>query len=216
MPNFFATSSVCCWLPPVSETTCTSSIFCSASRCLIPKAPCPATTILITLAMVSLLTLVLENQVSERRVRRGHVIETVDLLHVALESATRDQPHDELDGLRAGLANVFDKRNLRIGLRIFHEVVEEARVPFLVDEPGACALQLVRHAPRAEDDDAQILRKGFDGFLDSLAEVEAAVAGRRRILHDVDGERDNLARPLFRLPEHQRQRYGEAVIHVHL
>src|SRR3984957_15911620 len=215
MPNFFATSSVCCWLPPVSETTCTSSIFCSASRCLIPKAPCPATTILITLAMMSLLALVLENQVSERRVRRGHVIETVDLLHVVLERATRDQPHDELDGLRAGLANVFNERNPRISLRILHEVVQDARVPFLVDQSGARALQLVRHAPRAEDDDAQILRKGLDGSLDGLAEIEAAVASRRRVLHDVDGERDDLAGPLFRLTKHQRQRHGEAVVDIH-
>src|SRR5581483_672619 len=121
MPNFFATSSVCCWFPPVKDTTCTSSIFCSASRCFTPKAPCPATTIFTSLAMfltyesvlrmtrqprvvpqrhlAAILLLVLENQTPQRRIRGGHVIEAIHLAHVALQSTARDQPHHELDSL---------------------------------------------------------------------------------------------------------------------
>ena len=39
--------------------------------------------------------------------------------------------------------------------------------------------------------------------------------GRRRILHDVDRERDHLARPRVRLAEHERQRHRQPVIDVH-
>ena len=55
----------------------------------------------------------------------------------------------------------------------------------------------------------------IDGAADRPAELIAAIARRRRVLHDVDRERNHLARPRLRLPEHQRQRHGEAVIDVH-
>ena len=37
-----------------------------------------------------------------------------------------------------------------------------------------------------------------------------------RVLHDVDGERDHLARPRLGCAAHQRQRHREAVVDVHL
>ena len=47
--NLFATSSVPAGLPPASVTTSIPGIFATASRCLIPKAPCPATAIFMML-----------------------------------------------------------------------------------------------------------------------------------------------------------------------
>ena len=62
----------------------------------------------------------------------------------------------------------------------------------------------------------KILGIGFDRLADRLAEHEAAVAGRRRILHHVDRERDHRARPFLRRAEHQVERHGEAVVDLHL
>ena len=55
----------------------------------------------------------------------------------------------------------------------------------------------------------------LDGAADRLAELIAAIARRRRVLHDVHRERNHAARPRLRLPEHQRQRHGQAVVDVH-
>ena len=77
-------------------------------------------------------------------------------------------------------------------------------------------LQLVRHAAGAEDDDAQILRERLDGAPERLAEVAAAVARRRRELHDIHGQRNDPAGPFLRLAEHQGERHGQAMIDVHL
>src|SRR6185437_11221948 len=80
----------------------------------------------------------------------------------------------------------------------------------------ARALQLVGHSARTENDDAQILREGLHRLFDGLAEVVAAVTRRRRILNDIDRQGNNLARPLRRLTEHQGERYGQAVVDIHL
>ncbi len=106
-------------------------------------------------------------------------------------------------------------RDARERFRIGHELVEELRVELLVDEAGARALQLVAHAAGAPDLHLQIGVERIDGAADRLAELVAAIARRRRVLHDVDRERNHLARPRLRLAEHQRQRHGEAVIDVH-
>src|SRR5437764_11189318 len=42
MPQFRATASVLAAPPPASVITSTPSMFSSASRCLVPNAPCPA------------------------------------------------------------------------------------------------------------------------------------------------------------------------------
>ena len=58
--------------------------------------------------------------------------------------------------------------------------------------------------------------KLLDRPADRLAEHEAAVAGGRRVLHHVHGERDDRDRPRLRLAVDQRQRHGEAVVDLHL
>ena len=64
---------------------------------------------------------------------------------------------------------------------ILGEVVEERLVQLAVDQAGARAADLVRHAAGAEDHDPEILRIGFHRLADRLAEHEAAMPGRRRI-----------------------------------
>src|SRR5579872_3535491 len=105
-----------------------------ASMCLIPNAPCPATTIfmqrLLSLggrfraAAAPRECLVLEDDVAERGVGSRHVIEAIYLAHLVVEGAARDEPHHELDRLGARLAHVLEERNARQGHRIRDQVVE--------------------------------------------------------------------------------------------
>ena len=83
-------------------------------------------------------------------------------------------------------------------------------------KPGALRLQLVRQAAGAEDHDPVVARVRVDRTPDRLAEPVAPVAGGRRVLDDVDGERDHLARPRLGLPEGDRQRHRETVVDLHL
>ena len=62
----------------------------------------------------------------------------------------------------------------------------------------------------------EVLREAVDRAADRLAEIVAALAGRRRILHDVDGERDDRAGPFLRRAEHEIERHGQPVIDLHL
>src|SRR5262245_46362841 len=87
-----ATSMVDAALPPASVTTSIPGMLAIASMCLMPKAPCPA----MQTFMNNVLRCVFENEMTERRVRRGHVIEAVDLLHLWRQRAARDEPHDHL------------------------------------------------------------------------------------------------------------------------
>jgi hypothetical protein len=64
-------------------------------------------------------------------------------------------------------------RDLRQLLRIVDHAVEEGLVEFLVHEAGAFTLELVRHAARAVDDDAQVLRVLLDGAANRLSQLEA-------------------------------------------
>jgi hypothetical protein len=96
---------------------------------------------------------VFENDVTESRIRRRHVIEAVDFLHIVVDGAPHNQPHDHFYAFRARVAQVFNVRNAHICFRVAREIVEETRVEFLVDEPCARSLQLMRQAARAEDDE---------------------------------------------------------------
>jgi len=129
--------------------------------------------------------------------------------------AAGDQPHHQLDALRAGFAHVLDVRHLREARRIGDETVEEGIVPFAVDEAGARPLQLVAHAAGAPDLDLEGRVVGFDRLADGAPQIEAAPARRHRVLHDVHREGNHRARPRRGLPAHQRQRHGEAVVDVH-
>src|SRR5690606_15020017 len=162
MSNFFATSRVLSSSRPTSETTSTPSLLRMPSMCLTPNAPAPASATLIVFIAApcpfspKASALVLEDQVPDRRVRRGHVVEAVnDLRWLAARDvghrAARDQPHHQLDALGAGLANVVDVRHGRQSLRIGDQPVEEGVVELAVDQPGARPLQLVAHAAGAPD-----------------------------------------------------------------
>src|SRR5664279_2722009 len=200
MPYLVATSWVGLSLRPTSDTTSTPSMFLMPSRCLMPKAPAPARATL----MLAAISIVLQDQVADGGVARRHMIEpmpdgrllaTTDVAH----GAARDQPHHEFDALAAGFADVIDMRHLGEPVRIVDQAIEEHLVELLVDQAGARTLQLVAHAAGAPDLHVERLFIGLDRLADRLAQHEAAAPRGRRILHDVDRERDHRARPGLRL-----------------
>src|SRR5215472_14230868 len=100
-----------------------------ASRCLMPKAPCPARATFMSLTSCSSAAecsaLVFENQMADGRAGGRHGIEAVDLAHVVVERPAHDQPHHHLDAFRARLAHVVEVRDLDQLLRMRPEIVEE-------------------------------------------------------------------------------------------
>ena len=137
MPNFCATSSVESAVPPASETTSMSGIFCMRLEMLDTERALPCDNDFHTSFPEAL---VLENKVTQRRVRARHVIEAIHLAHLLIERTARDEPHDHLDAFGAGFAHVLDERNAaRQPVRSLDETVEKPRVPFPVDEARARA-----------------------------------------------------------------------------
>src|SRR6185436_11842081 len=222
-PYLRATSSVLARSRPTSETTFTPSITFIASRCLMPKAPAPArATLMVMVSCPPIWLSVFENEMADRRVARRHVIEAVrDRRPRAAgcgvrHRAARDQPHDQLDPLAAGLAHVLDVRHLRQRRGVPDQVIEKAVVPVLVDQTRARALQLVAHAARSPDLDPQRLVVPLDRFANRPAQLEAAAARGDGVMHDVDGERNHATGPGRRLAAHQAERHRQAVVDVHL
>src|SRR5262245_26975821 len=203
MPYLSAISLVGSSLRPTSDTTSTPSIFLMPSRCRIPNAPAPASATLIT----SAISIVLQDQMADGGVARRHVVEAMPHRRLLAapwiaHSAAGNQPHDEFDDLRACFADIVEVRQLRQSVGIVEQPVEKGGVPFLVDEAGARALQLVIHAAGTPDLHVERLVIGFDRLADRLAQHEAAAARRRRILHNVDRKRNHRARPFLWLAEH--------------
>src|SRR5262245_48966678 len=175
MPYLSATSLVLSYSRPITEITFTSAMFLIASRCLIPNAPAPTSATWIVMS-------VLQDQVSDGRVRRRHMVEAVRHLgrrttgEVGHRTA-RDQPHHQLDALAAGLAHVLDVWHLRQAGRVIDQTVEEAVVPLLVDQAGTRPLQLVAHATGAPDLHVERPVVRLDRLPNGLAEHEAAASG---------------------------------------
>src|SRR5271166_2879909 len=141
---------------------------------------------------------VFENEMADRGVRRRNMVEA--MRHLRLRAA-RDQPHHEFDAFRTSLSDVFDVRHLREALGVVDQPVEEYVVPLLVDQAGARPLKLMAHAAGTPDLDVEILGIAPDRLSDRLSEGEAAGPRRHGMLHDIDGERYDLARPRVDLAE---------------
>src|SRR5204863_511133 len=124
--------------------------------------------------------------------------------------------HYKFDALRTRFAHVLKVRHRGQLFRILGEAIEERLVEFLIDQAGTWPGNLVRHSAGAEYHHAQVVRIGRDRLADGAAEIEAALAGGRRVLHHVDGERDNWAGPCLGRAEHEIERHREAVIDFHL
>jgi hypothetical protein len=140
---------------------------------------------------------------------------TVQLAHLGPQRAAHDEPHDEFDPLAPRFAQIVDVRHVPQSSWVGGELVEEGRVPLLVDQPGARPLELVAHPARSPDLHVEILGVARHRPRDRLAEQPAAVARRRRIGDDIDRDRHDLDRPRIDLPEHQRHRHGQPVIDRH-
>src|SRR4051812_14081308 len=102
--------------------------------------------------------------------------------------AAGDQPHDQLNAFRTGLAHVVDVRLFGEPYRIGDELVHESFVELLIDESGSRALELVAHAARTPHLDVDVLFVGFDRLANRAPKLEAAVARRDGIEHHVDSE----------------------------
>ena len=152
---------------------------------------------------------------ADRRVGTWNVVETVQFLGLGAERTAHDQPHHQLDALRAGFPHVLQVLQRGQAVRILDQPVHERAVPRRVDEARARSLQLVAHAAGAPDVHVEVLVELLHGPADRLAEHVAAVAGRRRVLHHVHGERDDRGRPRLGLAVDERQRHGQAVVDLH-
>src|SRR5580700_37091 len=198
-PYFSATSSACSSLRLITQVTVTPSMSARASRCLRPNAPAPATAMRMGLVLLGGRVDGPDHHVPHGGVGSRHVVEAVELGDLGAHRAAHDQLHDQLDPLRASLAHVLEVRHQGQVARVVDQPVEEGVVELGVDEPGAGSLQLVAHPAGAPDVHREVLVEALHRPADGLAEHVAAVAGRRRVLHDVDRERDDPYRPLLRL-----------------
>ena len=126
------------------------------------------------------------------------------------------EPHHELDPLRPGLAHVLHVLDRGLALGVVDDPLQELAVPRLVDQAGAGPLELVAHAAGAPDLHVEVLVVALDGTAQRPAQLQAAAPGRDGVLHDVDNQRDDRARPRVGLPEHDRQRHGAAVVDTHV
>src|SRR5258708_194143 len=158
MPYLFATCSACSWRRLTTEVTVTPSMFARPSRCLMPKAPVPASAIFISVSPTLLCSALLlgglggpQHEVPDGGVGTWHMVEAVKRLGLRAERAAHDQPHDKLNALRARLAHEFQVLHLCKTDRVLHETVHERAVERRVDETGPRALQLVAHAAGAPD-----------------------------------------------------------------
>src|SRR5271166_3098329 len=119
MPYLSATSLVGSSLRPTNDTTSTPSMFLMPSRCLMPNAPAPASATLMVLTM----SIVLQDQIADGGVARGHMVEAVPnrrlLAAIGVAHGTaRDQPHHEFNTFAAGFPHIIDVRHPGQPLRV--------------------------------------------------------------------------------------------------
>ena len=139
----------------------------------------------------------------------------INFLDVPVEGTAHHVPHHHLDALGSRLAHVLGVRELRESDGVLGHAVEKCAIEFTIDKPRALALELVRHAAGAVDDDAQILIERIDGAANGLAEFETTRAGGWGILHHVHTQRYHGKWPGSRLTAGNGQWHGQAVIHRH-
>src|SRR5690606_27273190 len=92
-------------------------------------------------------------------------------------------------------------------LGIADHALHRLQVVVDVDQARALALELVRHAARAEDHDLEILRIGVNRLAQRLAELVAAARRRNRMLHGVHGEWDHFE--IGRASCREREEYAD-------
>src|SRR5438874_13430809 len=94
---------------------------------------------------------VLQDEVTHRCIRGGHVVEAVHGTDLLVERTAHDEPHHELYSLGPRLAHVFDVRHVRESVGLVDQAVDEKSVPGAVDETRPGSLQLVTHPAGAPD-----------------------------------------------------------------
>src|ERR1700735_5246085 len=109
MPYLRATSSACSSRRLTRAVTSTPSISARPSRCLMPKAPAPATAI--RMGLLNGLVDGPDHEMADRGVGSWDVVEAVELLDRRAHGAAHDQLHDQLDPFGPRLAHVLDVRH---------------------------------------------------------------------------------------------------------
>jgi hypothetical protein len=219
MPYLSATSRVLSRSRLIRLTTSTSGMRLMPSRCLMPKAPAPASATLMVMLPYAFSRIRWPTAVLDA----GTWIEAVRDLgrgtlagHVA-HGATGDQPHHQLDAFAAGFAHVFDVRHLgqAAGSAISRSRRRLSHSRLMRPARGPCSWWLMPPVPQICT--FSVFVKRLDGAADGLTQLEAAPARGHRVLHHVDRKRNHRAGPgAFGRAEHQVQRHGQAMVHVHL
>ena len=95
MPYFFATSSVPAGLPPISDTTSHTGNALQRVQMFLTECALTGHADLHGISPVHCGDglLVFQDDVAERGVRRGHMIEAIGLAHVVVQRTAHDQPH---------------------------------------------------------------------------------------------------------------------------
>ena len=127
-----------------------------------------------------------------------------------------DQPHHQLDAFGACFAHVIHVRHAGAAARARRSDDPGTRCPIrLLIKParGPCSWWLMPPVPQICTFKAR--RTAPRPCEWRVPELETAPAGRHRVLHDIDRERNDRTRPRVGLAAHQRQRHRQAMIDIH-
>ncbi len=151
----------------------------------------------------------LQGSVADCGVGRRHRVEAM-ISSTLLLSAPRATSHITISIPSAPASRMNSIWRMLLAFEASSErLCRKARSKSLLMRSCALAGNLVRHAPRPKITTRRSSGKDFNRLADCLAEIEAAIAARRREQHHVHGERNDLAGPFLGLAEHQAQRHGE-------
>ena len=108
---------------------------------------------------------------------------------------TRDQPHHQLNAFATRFTHVVDVRHGSASHGVVDHQVEPVVVPLTVDQARTRALQLVTHATCAPDVHVDVFVVALYRFANRLTKVETTLTTRHGVLHHVDREWNDGARP---------------------
>ena len=127
-----------------------------------------------------------------------------------------NQPHHQFNSLTTRFPNIFDVWNRSGSFRIIDQLVQKLAVPLLIDQPCTWSLQLVGHAARAPNLDIQVFVILIQCSTNCLPQLKTTLPSWYGVLNHVDRKGNHRAGPGCWLATHQRERNGQAMIHIHL
>jgi hypothetical protein len=101
------------------------------------------------------------------------MVVAADLRHAVADRAARGDPVQYLDALAARELDDVEGTVLGESFRVRADLLKAEAVIILVDETGACTIELMREASSAEDDDLFRSRPTAERLADCASESEA-------------------------------------------